>query len=245
MPPPTDLATTATIPSIQACTRRLSGQRARRLRREMLAGGKVDVAFNCSGGLHHAMPGRASGFCIFNDPGDRHQPSAGARLRVAYVDIDAHHGDGVQSAFYDSDRVLTVSMHESGSYLFPGTGFVEEMGRARDTATPSTFRYFPTLATRPTSGPCVRRSSAGGGVWAGRSGNAAGHGPLLRRPHHALGLTVQGHARMAEELGRLCRRWLAFGGGGYDVSAVARGWTLDFGVMLDTEWPGRDTRGLP
>ena len=95
---------------------------------EMLADGRVDVAFNCAGGLHHAMPGRASGFCIFNDPVIAINALLERGMRVAYVDIDAHHGDGVQAAFYDSNRVLTVSMHESGSYLFPGTGFVDEMG---------------------------------------------------------------------------------------------------------------------
>ena len=64
-----------------------------------------------------------------------------------------------------------------------------------------------------------------------------GMDPHFRDPITHLGLTVQGHARLVEELGRLCPRWLAFGGGGYDLSAVARGWTLDFGVMLETEWP--------
>ena len=95
---------------------------------ELLADGQADAAFNCSGGLHHAMRGRASGFCIFDDPVIAINLLLARGLRVAYVDIDAHHGDGVQVAFYDTDRVLTVSMHESGSYLFPGTGFVEEIG---------------------------------------------------------------------------------------------------------------------
>ena len=118
---------------------------------EMLADGRAEVAFNCSGGLHHAMPGRASGFCIFNDPVIAINLLLERGLRVAYVDIDAHHGDGVQLAFYDSDRVLTVSMHESGAYLFPGTGIVEEMGEAqrsgllgqRSALSPHRRRYLP------------------------------------------------------------------------------------------------------
>ncbi len=91
--------------------------------------GRVDHAFNAAGGLHHAMPARASGFCVYDDPA-----IAIAWLlergveRVAYVDVDVHHGDGPQAAFYADPRVLTISIHESGEYLFPGTGFVDERG---------------------------------------------------------------------------------------------------------------------
>lgn len=98
--------------------------------------GTLDYAFNISGGLHHALPGRAAGFCVYNDPAIaiawllRH----GAE-RVAYIDTDAHHGDGVQWIFYDDPRVLTVSIHESGRYLFPGTGHVEEIGKDRGRGT--------------------------------------------------------------------------------------------------------------
>ncbi|CAI8016538.1 Acetoin utilization protein AcuC [Geodia barretti] len=95
---------------------------------EMVHKGEVDVAFNCAGGLHHAMPGRASGFCIFNDPVVAIKYLLDQGQRVVYVDIDAHHGDGVQHAFYDTDQVMTISLHQSGTYLFPGTGFVNEMG---------------------------------------------------------------------------------------------------------------------
>jgi len=86
-------------------------------------------AINVAGGLHHAMRDRAAGFCVYNDPA-----IAIARLldlgaiRVAYVDIDVHHGDGVQSIFWDDPRVLTVSLHETPLSLFPGTGFPHETG---------------------------------------------------------------------------------------------------------------------
>src|SRR5690606_13943614 len=86
--------------------------------------GEARRAVNIAGGLHHAMPARASGFCVYNDPA-----VAIARLldlgaqRVAYVDIDVHHGDGVQTIFYDDPRVLTISLHETPLTLFPGTGF--------------------------------------------------------------------------------------------------------------------------
>ncbi|MGN9794208.1 acetoin utilization protein AcuC [Streptomyces sp. OZ13] len=93
--------------------------------------GEADHAVNFAGGLHHAMPGSASGFCIYNDAS-----LAIARLlelgaeRVAYVDVDVHHGDGVQAAFWDDPRVLTVSLHEHPQTLFPQTGRPEETGGA-------------------------------------------------------------------------------------------------------------------
>ncbi len=80
-------------------------------------------AANISGGLHHAMADTASGFCIYNDPAIAIAwLLANGAERVAYVDIDVHHGDGVQAAFYDDPRVLTISLHESPRTLFPGTG---------------------------------------------------------------------------------------------------------------------------
>jgi acetoin utilization protein AcuC len=93
--------------------------------------GEATHAMCISGGLHHALRSKASGFCVYNDAG-----AAIARLkqenpgiRIAYVDTDAHHSDGVQWMFYDDPAVLTVSMHESGRYLFPGTGGIDERGR--------------------------------------------------------------------------------------------------------------------
>ena len=91
--------------------------------------GEVDHAVNIAGGLHHAMRGYASGFCIFNDVvlAIRTLLAAGAK-KIAYVDIDVHHGDGVQAAFYDDPRVLTVSLHQDPRTLFPGTGLPSEVG---------------------------------------------------------------------------------------------------------------------
>jgi acetoin utilization protein AcuC len=96
--------------------------------------GRAQRAVNISGGLHHAMRDHASGFCVYDDPAVAIAwlLAAGAQ-RVAYVDIDVHHGDGVQSAFYGDPRVLTVSLHESGRTLFPGTGFASEIGSGEGT----------------------------------------------------------------------------------------------------------------
>ena len=98
---------------------------------EMLLADECDVAFSISGGLHHAMPGYSYGFCVFNDPVIAIKALVAKGMRVAYVDIDCHHGDGVQHAFYDTDAVMTISLHESGAFLFPGTGFTQEIGAGR------------------------------------------------------------------------------------------------------------------
>lgn len=97
---------------------------------ELVASGTMTRAMGLAGGLHHAHPAAASGFCVYNDLAvairwlqQRHG------LRVLYIDYDAHHGDGVQDIFYDDPDVLTVSLHESGLYLFPATGFIEELGQ--------------------------------------------------------------------------------------------------------------------
>ncbi len=88
----------------------------------------ASLAFNMSGGLHHALSDRASGFCIYNDPAIAISILREKFSRVAYVDIDAHHGDGVQWIFYTDPSVLTISIHESGETLFPGTGYPSETG---------------------------------------------------------------------------------------------------------------------
>ncbi len=97
---------------------------------ELVASGRARRAASFAGGLHHAQRAKASGFCVYNDLAlgirravDEHD------MRVAYVDLDVHHGDGVQWLFYDAPSVMTVSLHESGRYLFPGTGHTYETGR--------------------------------------------------------------------------------------------------------------------
>jgi acetoin utilization protein AcuC len=95
---------------------------------DFVANGEGEIAFNIAGGLHHAMRSRASGFCYINDPVIGIMRLLNRGMRVAYIDIDAHHGDGVQAAFYHTNQVLTISLHESGYSLFPGTGFEYEIG---------------------------------------------------------------------------------------------------------------------
>ncbi len=97
----------------------------------LIAEGRATTVLQLGGGFHHAHPARASGFCIYNDLSIAIRALTDAGLRVAYIDIDVHHSDGVQAIHYHEDTVLTISLHESGQYLFPGTGFVEEIGEGR------------------------------------------------------------------------------------------------------------------
>lgn len=93
--------------------------------------GQATHGVNISGGMHHAMPDAASGFCVYNDAAVAIRTLLDQGVeRVAYVDLDAHHGDGVERAFWDDPRVLTLSIHQSGATLFPGTGYPTDTGGA-------------------------------------------------------------------------------------------------------------------
>ncbi len=207
---------------------------------EQVLDGGVSAAFSPSGGLHHAMPASASGFCIFNDPAIAIKALVARGLRVAYVDIDAHHGDGVQHAFYDTNSVLTISLHESGQYLFPGTGSVDELGTGRGTG------YSVNVPLAPYTGDDVY-------LWAFQEVvppllqafhpdalvTQLGIDTYFSDPITHLALTSRGYLQAVRLLAQEARSipWVALGGGGYDLSAVARCWALAYGVMLGQEWP--------
>ena len=205
---------------------------------EMVAEGAVAAAFNISGGLHHAAAGHASGFCVFNDPAIAIHYFLRRGMRVAYVDVDAHHGDGVQEAFYGDDRVLTISVHESGRYLFPGTGFVSEMGEGGARGYSVNLPLFPYTgddvyldAFRQIVPPLIRTFAPD--VLVTQMGIDSYHTDPLTH----LQLTTEGFVEVVREFASLGLPWLALGGGGYDLMAVARAWTLAYGVMLGVEWP--------
>ena len=205
---------------------------------ELLAEGGVDAAMSISGGLHHAMPGYASGFCVFNDPVLAIKELLLRGMRVAYVDIDCHHGDGVQHAFYDTDSVLTVSVHESGAYIFPGTGFTEESGEGAGRGYSVNLPLYPYTtddvyiwAFREIVPPLIQAFSPD--VLVAQLGIDSHY----RDPITHLALTVQGFGQVVTELSRLAPKLLALGGGGYDLQAVARAWATAFGIMSE--------RGLP
>ncbi len=205
---------------------------------ESLASGQCDVAFNLGGGLHHAWRDHASGFCVFNDAVVAIQWLANLRWRVAYVDIDVHHGDGVQWAFYENDRVLTISLHQDGRTLFPGTGAIEEAGRGAGEGFSVNV-------------PLPRHTDDDAYLWAFDQTVPAlverfdpdilvtqlGLDTHLRDPLAELALTTHGLKTVVERMAGFSPRWLALGGGGYDLDVVPRAWTLAFGVMAEADLP--------
>ncbi len=206
---------------------------------DLLIAGNVDRAINISGGLHHSMPDHAYGFCVFNDPVIAIHRFLREGMRVAYVDIDCHHGDGVQHAFYSTDRVLTISIHESGAFLFPGTGYVQETGAGRGRGYSVNIPLYPYTsdevylwAFRQTVPQLLRAFRPDVLV------TQIGIDSHYRDPITHLALTVQGFAAVVSELARSAPgRWLALGGGGYDLQAVARAWTMAYGVLSDQTFP--------
>ena len=116
---------------------------------EAILRGDVEHAFHPGGGLHHAMRDRAAGFCIYNDPALAIARARRDGLRVMYIDLDVHHGDGVQALFWDDPGVLTFSIHESGRYLFPGTGDASELGQGVAAGTSVNVPLLPDVGERP------------------------------------------------------------------------------------------------
>jgi acetoin utilization protein AcuC len=205
---------------------------------ELLVEEACEVAFSYSGGLHHGAPAMASGFCVFNDAAVAIQWLLDQGLRVAYVDIDVHHGDGVQDAFYDSDQVLTISLHQDGRTLFPGTGYTSETGRGQGIGF-SVNVPFPSYTDDETYlwafhqivPPLLERFRADILV------TQLGVDTHIRDPLANLALTTNGQVALISELERNARCWLALGGGGYDISVVPRSWALALGIMADLELP--------
>ena len=214
--------------------------------------GQLEHAVNISGGLHHAMPGLASGFCVYNDAAVaiRWLLDNGAQ-RVAYVDVDVHHGDGVERVFWDDPRVLTISLHETGQMLFPGTGFPQDlggpdaMGSAVNVALPPGTSDGGWLRAFHAVVPPLLREFAPEILVTQQGCDSHVEDPLAH-----LALTVDGHRASYLALHELAHevaggRWLALGGGGYEVvGVVPRSWThllaIASGQSIDplTETPG-------
>jgi len=207
--------------------------------------GEQDHVFHVGGGLHHAQRAQASGFCVYNDVA-----LAAAWLRknygarVLYLDFDAHHGDGVQAAFYDDPDVMTVSFHESGMYLFPGTGFTSETGAAEGRG----FAVNLPLAPETTDDILLEAYDAlvpqlarafGPDIIITQNG-CDGH---WSDPLTHLSYTLGGFAALGNRLHGLVHevcggRWLGSGGGGYQAyTVVPRAWTRLTAEMADAELP--------
>ena len=196
----------------------------------------VDCAFNLAGGWHHAHRSRASGFSYVNDAVVAINRLVAKGKRVVYLDIDAHHGDGVQEAFYDTDRVLTISLHESGIYFFPGTGFENETGTGRGKGYAVNVPFlqhtddalfmkafdevaFPLIAAYD---PDVLVTQIGADTFR--------TDPLTR-----LEITTHSYSYIMRKLKALRIPWVAVGGGGYDMVNVARAWTIAWACMNGIE----------
>jgi acetoin utilization protein AcuC len=197
-----------------------------------------DAAFNLAGGWHHAHRDRAAGFSYLNDAVIAINALLRKGLRVAYLDIDAHHGDGVQEAFYHTDQVLTISIHESGHYFFPGTGYEREMGSGSgkgyfvnipllahtddalfmkafdEVAYPLVAAYDPDVIVTQIGADTFRTD------------------PLTR-----LEITTHSYSYILRKMAALRIPWVALGGGGYDVVNVARAWTIAFAIMNRFQLP--------
>lgn len=200
---------------------------------EAIIAGETLHAFHPGGGLHHAMPAQASGFCIYDDPAVAIARARRAGLRVLYVDLDVHHGDGVQAIHWDDPGVLTFSIHQSGATLFPGSGFIEELGEGEAAGTAVNLPLDPGtgedawLAALKHLLPALAASFGPDLVVSQHGADAHAWDPLanLRITTTAMGKA----ARLVDAVAHRWAggRWLATGGGGYDVyRVVPRTWTL-------------------
>lgn len=206
--------------------------------------GTARQAFHPGGGLHHAHAERASGFCYVNDGVLAIQAMVDQGHRVLYVDVDAHHGDGVQEAFYETDRVLTVSVHQDGRTIFPGTGFPNEIGRGAGLGYCVNVPLLPGAtdddydAVRETILEPLRAWYSPDVIV-----TEIGVDSLRDDPLTLLDWTLAGLERFLIWTQRGATPWLALGGGGYRRWNVIRGWTLVWARMVGAELPDRRPTG--
>jgi acetoin utilization protein AcuC len=205
--------------------------------------GASSYSFNPAGGLHHARRSESSGFCIYNDPAVAIAKILELRpdWRVMYLDVDVHHGDGVQWIFYEEPRVFTLSLHQSGRYLYPGTGFEDELGTGPARGTSANVPLLPYAgdgdylwALRAVLPPLAEAFRPD--VLVTQLGADTHHGDPLAN----LGLTMRAYPTMAQIIHEVVDkhaggRWIATGGGGYQAETIVpKVWTIHFAEMCGT-----------
>ena len=209
-----------------------------------LLGKDIDIIFNPLGGFHHALRSQASGFCYINDIVIAIKEALNDNAKITYVDIDAHHGDAVQEAFYHEDRVQFISIHESGKHIYPYTGSVEESGEGDGQGftvniplPPRTddevyLEVFHRIVLPLIKGfrPDVLVAELGADS-------------LVSDPLTDLVLTNNSYTEVVRGLRGLCGKILATGGGGYDIYRTARCWTLAWAILNGVE-PKDELAGL-
>jgi len=212
---------------------------------DLVMSGEARHAMNIAGGLHHAHPNRASGFCIFNDPAISiaYLKKKYGLTRILYLDVDAHHGDGVMYGFYSDPGVLDIDFHEDGRHLFPGTGFTEEIGRGKASGLkinipilPFTdeenylelFRQIVPVAVRRYR-PQMLLLQCGADS---HDNDLLAHLRLTTKAYREIAATVHSLSHEVSD-GRL----VVFGGGGYNIANVARTWTIVAYTLAGFEHP--------
>ena len=204
---------------------------------ELILSGEADIAFNPSGGYHHAFPEKAAGFCYINDNALACTVLAEAGKRVLYLDVDVHCGDGVAYAFYGRSDVMTISLHENPKILFPGTGFEDEIGEGEGRGycvnlplPPGTFDQAYLHAFEAIAVPLIKAYNPDVIVF------ELGADTLAGDPLAHLCLTNNAYVEIIRHLLRFDKPILATGGGGYSVENTVRAWALAWTVLS-----GQDT----
>ena len=207
---------------------------------KMILTGQTDLAFNPSGGYHHAGPELAAGFCYINDVALACIVLAEQGKRVLYLDVDVHHGDGVANAFYDRSDVLTISLHQNPKTLFPGTGFEDEIGTGAgygycvNVPLPvGTYDQAYLKAFEAVVLPLMKAYNPDVIVF------ELGADALAGDPLANLSLTNNAYAEIINHLMNFSKPVLATGGGGYNVENTVRAWALAWSIFCGAD-PGED-----
>jgi histone deacetylase 1/2 len=195
--------------------------------------GQADIAINWAGGLHHAKRGEASGFCYVNDIVLGILELLKYHNRVLYIDIDVHHGDGVEEAFYTTDRVMTVSFHKYGEF-FPGTGDIRDVGfnKGKNYSVNVPLRDgIDDESYHSVFGPVIEHVM----MWyrPGAIVLQCGADSLCGDRLGCFNLSHRGHARCVEFVKKFGVPVMVLGGGGYTIRNVARCWAYETAVCVD------------